>query len=316
MEININYRGFTLDPFQVQAIQQIEGGNSLVVSAPTGSGKTLIAEYLIEKVLQTDRRIIYTSPIKALSNQKYRDFSLMYGERIGILTGDVVINREAQVLIMTTEVYRNMAVEDPDVIKDVSYVIFDEIHFLGDIERGTVWEEAIIFSPKTVKFLALSATIPNCEEFARWIESVVDHKVSVISSDHRSVPLSHLFYFRGKLLQLKELHRQVNKTEDSSQPTSARGEKKSGEKDSRTLDIVKILRAQDRLPLLYFAFSRSLVDHMARETSHFFDFTNKAEKARIIELADGCIDKYGLHNLESALELKDVLVNGVGKHRG
>ncbi|MBR4330890.1 MAG: DEAD/DEAH box helicase, partial [Candidatus Riflebacteria bacterium] len=139
MELNVKYRDYTLDPYQVQAITEIENGHSLVLSAPTGSGKTLVAEYLIEKVLQTDKRIIYTSPIKALSNQKYRDFSKLYGDKVGILTGDVVINRDAQALIVTTEVYRNMCVEDPEAIADVSYVIFDEIHYLGDIERGTVW---------------------------------------------------------------------------------------------------------------------------------------------------------------------------------
>ena len=201
MELNVKYRDYTLDPYQVQAITEIENGHSLVLSAPTGSGKTLVAEYLIEKVLQTDKRIIYTSPIKALSNQKYRDFSKLYGDKVGILTGDVVINRDAQALIVTTEVYRNMCVEDPEAIADVSYVIFDEIHYLGDIERGTVWEESIIFSPKTVRFLCLSATIPNCDELAHWIESVIDHHVKVISHHHRAVPLTFQFYYQKKLLQ-------------------------------------------------------------------------------------------------------------------
>jgi len=314
MDLNVTYRGFTLDPFQIQAISEIENGHSLVLSAPTGSGKTLVAEYLIEKILQTDQRIIYTSPIKALSNQKYRDFSRLYGDKIGILTGDVVINREAQALIMTTEVYRNMAVEDIAAIEDVAYVIFDEIHFLGDIERGTVWEESIIFSPKTVRFLALSATIPNCEELARWIESVSDHKVSVISHDQRSVPLSYLFHHNKVLMPFKELFRKVTRKIDDDEDDKPMRRRRKPEGEWRHFDIIKSLQNQNRLPLLYFAFSRALVDKMSRETAERFDFTSAAEKKIIVETADACIEKYRLENLESASQLRETLIRGVGRH--
>ncbi|GAB1352692.1 hypothetical protein MASR1M12_14230 [Erysipelotrichia bacterium] len=301
MQLNVKYRDYILDEFQIQAITEIENGHSLVLSAPTGSGKTLVAEYLIEKVLKTDQRIIYTSPIKALSNQKYRDFSRLYGDKVGILTGDVVINRDAQALIVTTEVYRNMAIEDPEAIADVSYVIFDEIHYLGDIERGTVWEESIIFSPKTVRFLALSATIPNCDELARWIESVIDHQVKVISHNQRAVPLSFLFYHQKALMPFKELRKRVRGGAET-EGFRDRRQKKEGE--FRHFDIIKQLRQQDRLPLLYFVFSRALADKLARETAQKMDFTSSAEKERIEEMVDSCIEKYSLQKLETAINLK------------
>ncbi len=313
MELNVKYRDFVLDNFQIQAITELENGHSLVLSAPTGSGKTLVAEYLIEKVLKTDQRIIYTSPIKALSNQKYRDFSRLYGEKVGILTGDVVINRDAQALIVTTEVYRNMAIEDPEAIADVSYVIFDEIHYLGDIERGTVWEESIIFSPKTVRFLALSATIPNCEELARWIESVIDHQVKVISHNQRAVPLAFQFYYNKQVMNFKDLKKKAkNRSEKDFRGRDRRSHKKEGE--YRHFDVIKQLRQQDKLPLLYFVFSRALADKLAHDTARHMDMTTPEQKEHIEAMVDACIEKYQLQNLETAQKMREELTRGVGRH--
>lgn len=314
MDLNISYRDFKLDPFQIQSITEIEHGHSVVLAAPTGSGKTLVAEYLIEKVLKTDRRVIYTSPIKALSNQKYRDFSKLYGDRVGILTGDVVINREAQAVIMTTEVYRNMAIEDPEALHDVAWVIFDEIHYLGDIERGTVWEESIIFSPPAVKFLALSATIPNADEFARWMESVVNQKVSVITSEHRVVPLSFLYFHDGTTYSFKDLSRRVSGRYHDEEEAKGLRRKKGDPQEQRHLQIVKLLKSQDRLPLLYFAFSRALVDEMSWQCSRNFDFTTHEEKEHIDALIEATLEKYGLNDLESAHILGEQLRRGVGRH--
>jgi superfamily II RNA helicase len=313
MDLNVKYRDFVLDKFQIQAITELENNHSLVLSAPTGSGKTLVAEFLIEKVLKTDKRIIYTSPIKALSNQKYRDFSRLYGDKVGILTGDVVINRDAQALIVTTEVYRNMAIEDPEAIADVSYVIFDEIHYLGDIERGTVWEESIIFSPKSVKFLALSATIPNCEELARWIESVIDHQVKVISHNERAVPLLFQFHYNKQILNFKDLKKKARG--HSAKDFRGRDRRKfKKDNEFRHFEILKQLRAQDKLPLLYFVFSRALADRLAQVTAKRMDFTTHKEKEYIEELVDNCIEKYQLQNLETAQKMKEELSRGVGRH--
>lgn len=310
--MNISYRNFVLDPFQVKAITEIEQGHSVVLAAPTGSGKTLVAEYLIEKILKTKQRIVYTSPIKALSNQKFRDFTQLYGNKIGILTGDVVINRDAQALIMTTEVYRNMAIEDPEAIADVAYLIFDEVHYIGDIERGTVWEESIIFSPPNVKFLALSATIPNSKELAQWIESLTNHRVANIVSEDRAVPLAYSFYYFGNILPFKELLKRVAK--QGSEPKT-KG-KRSGKSDqqARHLDILRNLKTLDRLPLLYFAFSRALVDEMADSATQAFDFTTPKEKREIETIIESYLEKYNLEDLDSAHVLAEQLMNGIGRH--
>src|SRR3989344_4462391 len=191
----MKFHKFILDKFQEEAITAIENNESVVVSAPTGSGKTLIADYVIHKHKDDDKRIIYTAPIKALSNQKYKDFSTEYGtDKIGLMTGDIVINPHAKVLIMTTEIYRNMVVSSDTDIKNIAYVIFDEIHYINDIERGYVWEESIIYSSEKVRFLCLSATIPNAQEFSDWIKAIKKHQVRTIVATHRHVPLKHLFY--------------------------------------------------------------------------------------------------------------------------
>ncbi|OGW86480.1 MAG: hypothetical protein A3A81_02840, partial [Omnitrophica bacterium RIFCSPLOWO2_01_FULL_45_10b] len=188
-----------LDPFQEQAISWIEQEHSVLISAPTGAGKTLIAERAIEKALSREEGVIYTAPIKALSNQKYRDFRALYGERVGILTGDVSINTDAPILIMTTEIYRNSLFENSNRIKRVGWVIFDEIHYLDDPERGTVWEEAILFTPPEIRILALSATVPNVKQLADWIRAVHERSIAVVEESHRPVPLDFLFQCQGRI---------------------------------------------------------------------------------------------------------------------
>jgi superfamily II RNA helicase len=191
----MQFKGFELDDFQIKAIEAVEKNESVVVSAATGTGKTLIADYVIDKFIQVQKRVIYTAPIKALSNQKFRDFKKLYGkENVGIITGDVQINTEALILVMTTEIYRNMLLSHDELISTVAYVVFDEIHYISDIDRGTIWEESLIFSPEHIRFLCLSATIPNARQFADWIQAIKKHTVSVVSYDKRAVPLHHLLF--------------------------------------------------------------------------------------------------------------------------
>ncbi|WP_243276910.1 helix-turn-helix domain-containing protein [Desulfallas sp. Bu1-1] len=179
-----------LDEYQEKAIAALREGHSVLVAAPTGTGKTLIAEKLVERILEQGREVIYTSPLKALSNQKYRDFARLYGyDRVGLITGDVSINERAQLLVMTTEIFRNWCFANPEWMEGISHVIFDEIHYLDDVERGTAWEESIIFAPPHIRILGLSATVPNIHELAAWMEEVRGTGVVVVEEYRRAVPL-------------------------------------------------------------------------------------------------------------------------------
>jgi hypothetical protein len=190
------FHGLKLYPFQSQAVEALEKDHSVIVAAPTGAGKTIVAEFAIEKALQEGVRVAYTSPVKALSNQKFRNFREIYPGKVGIMTGDVTIDADAPILIMTTEVFRNTLFEDESRLRGIRYVVFDEVHFLDDPERGTVWEESIIFAPPDVRFVFLSATISNLREFSAWIQKVrPDTHLEVVHSDERPVPLRHFLFF-------------------------------------------------------------------------------------------------------------------------
>ncbi len=180
-----------LDDFQLQAAEALRLGQSVLVAAPTGNGKTLVAEMLAQDLLSSGRGMVYTSPLKALSNQKYRDFQDQFGkEKVGLVTGDISINAGAPLLIMTTEIFRNWCFSESEQLKNISYVVFDEIHYLDDAERGTTWEESILFAPPHIKILGLSATVPNAGEIAAWINKVRQEQVTVIQESKRHVPLA------------------------------------------------------------------------------------------------------------------------------
>src|SRR6266704_199603 len=202
---------FPLDPFQLEAIAHLAQGRSVLVAAPTGTGKTLVAEYAIWLAQQRHQRVIYTTPLKALSNQKYRDLRTLYGpDTVGLVTGDIVEHSQASIVVMTTEVYRNMLLEEggdrftgdesviPASLADVSFVIFDELHYLSDVERGPVWEEAIICSPPHIQLVGLSATVSNAQELANWI-SRVHQPISLVLHEERAVPLDHYYFIDNKL---------------------------------------------------------------------------------------------------------------------
>ncbi len=189
-----------LDNFQEEAIGHIKAGHSVLVSAPTGSGKTLIAERAIEECMRKGLSAIYTSPVKALSNQKFRDFSRLYKDRVGIITGDVSLNPEAQILIMTTEIFRNRLLEQSRKMDNHGWIIFDEIHYLDDPERGTVWEESIMLLPPHLKILALSATIPNVKEMAAWISTIHRTPLHIVEEKKRPVPLKLFYQCNNRIL--------------------------------------------------------------------------------------------------------------------
>src|SRR4051812_36817819 len=180
---------FELDEFQLRACEALADGRGVLVAAPTGSGKTVVGEFAVHLALQTGRKAFYTTPIKALSNQKYGDLVRRYGpESVGLLTGDNTVNSEAPVVVMTTEVLRNMLYADSSTLAGLGYVVMDEVHYLADRFRGAVWEEVIIHLPDDVLVVSLSATVSNAEEFGDWLDTVRGD-TEVVVSEHRPVPL-------------------------------------------------------------------------------------------------------------------------------
>jgi len=315
--MSLTFKGFTLDPFQEKAIKAIDKGNSVVVSAATGTGKTLIADYVIEQAIKEGFEVIYTAPIKALSNQKFRDFKEAYGDKVGLLTGDVVINPEAPIKIMTTEIYRNMLV-DKERFEHLKYVVFDEIHFINDPERGTVWEESLIFSPSHVRFVCLSATIPNYEQFAHWIESIQDHTVETIYYGKRAVPLTHQVYDAQlgitspeELAEAIEEFPQYNGMHGKKKKRNRLEKKRTPMADHR--DLVRDLKQRDLLPAIFFVFSRVGTFTKAEECARKFQFTDAKERQFIIEYFNKNI-KPEIKHMESVKQIKWLLVRGVGVH--
>lgn len=187
---------FTLDPFQREAILCIENNQSVLVSAHTSAGKTVVAEYAIAKSLKSKQRVIYTTPIKALSNQKYREFQEEFVD-VGLVTGDVTINPTASCLIMTTEILRNMLYRGSEIMRECGWVIFDEIHYMRDKERGVVWEETLILLPDNVHYVFLSATIPNARQFCEWVCHLHKQPCHVVYTDYRPTPLQHYLFPAG-----------------------------------------------------------------------------------------------------------------------
>lgn len=196
-------QSFTLDPFQIEGCESLEEGRSVLVAAPTGAGKTIVGEFAIHLAMQTSRdKAFYTTPMKALSNQKFRELGEVYGpENVGLLTGDTNINANARIVVMTTEVLRNMLYASSSALRDLRYVVMDEVHYLADRFRGAVWEEVIIHLPSQVSLVSLSATVSNAEEFGDWLDTVRGD-TDIIVSETRPVPLEQHVLVRGDLLPL------------------------------------------------------------------------------------------------------------------
>jgi superfamily II RNA helicase len=312
----MEYKQFTLDPFQVDSIKAIEKNNSIVVSAATGTGKTLIADYIIDKAIKNEKRVFYTAPIKALSNQKYRDFKEEYGEeKIGLMTGDVVINPDAPIIVMTTEIYRNMLVVKDSIVEGLSYVIFDEVHYINDIERGTVWEESIIFSNVDIRFLCLSATIPNAIEFADWIMSIKGHQVDVVEFSERAVPLKHMVYEKKVgLTTARELKKNMDLDKyPSYNREMSKRKKKERVKPATHMDIIREVKNKQWYPAIFFVFSRKAVEEKALELFKTNDFINKRERNEIDTFYSEKMTEE-IKNMECAKFLKKILGKGIGIH--
>ena len=309
---------FELDDFQKDACRFIDEGKSVVVCAPTGAGKTVIAQHAIHRALQEGKRIFYTTPLKALSNQKYYDFGQKYGtEKVGLLTGDTSINRSGQIVVMTTEVFRNMLYGTnfgsvTDNMKDVKYVVLDEVHYMNDEQRGTVWEESIIYCPTNVQIIALSATVANADELTDWINTV-HSKTELVNTDFRPVPLK-FFYFDSsqptKLLPLLTPSGQLNK---KIKPEKRVFGRKLQNKKSYVKDVIRNLEQNDMLPAIYFTFSRKKCDEQMEKCASL-DLVTKGERAQIQQI----IDEYIAENphLYSNKHIEYLLCGVASHHAG
>jgi superfamily II RNA helicase len=284
------------DRFQQEAIDYINQDYSVIVSAPTGAGKTAIAEYIITNSIQKKVGVIYTAPIKALSNQKFRDFQNQFAENIGILTGDVSINPDAPVLIMTTEIFRNKILDEPKSLEKYSWVIFDEIHYIDNPERGTVWEESLIFLPGHMKLLALSATIPNIKQLASWIESIHNKPIKTVIEEERPVPLHFFFQCSNEIADKIDALKRL----------------RFG-KPNRLTALINYLRQKDGLPCIYFVFGRRKAENLAQELSSY-NFLNNKERAEIINLYNSLCKRFDLRQDKTAQGLYPLIQRGIAYH--
>jgi superfamily II RNA helicase len=280
---------FDLDDFQQQAIVALEAGRSVVVCAPTGSGKTLIGEYAIYRALKRGRRVLYTTPLKALSNQKLRDFRELFGnDNVGLLTGDISVNRDAPILVMTTEIFRNMLYGTPigevgTSLTGVEAVVLDECHYMNDRQRGTVWEESIIYCPPEIQLVALSATVANSDQLTDWIHQV-HGPTDLIYSDFRPVPLEfHFCNPKGLFPLLDDSQKRINPRLKLKGGRGAAPGKRGPRQESPNLAFVlSQLRQKDMLPAIYFIFSRRGCDQAVANVSDApLSMVNEAEAAQL-----------------------------------
>ncbi|XP_075039653.1 exosome RNA helicase MTR4 [Mixophyes fleayi] len=320
---------FILDAFQREAILCIDNNQSVLVSAHTSAGKTVCAEYAIALALREKQRVIFTSPIKALSNQKYREMFEEFQD-VGLMTGDVTINPTASCLVMTTEILRSMLYRGSEVMREVAWVIFDEIHYMRDSERGVVWEETIILLPDNVHYVFLSATIPNARQFAEWICHLHKQPCHVIYTDYRPTPLQHYIFPAGG----DGLHLVVDENGDFREDNfntamqvlrdageAAKGDqkgRKGGTKGpSNVFKIVKMIMERNFQPVIIFSFSKKDCEAYALQMSKL-DFNSDEEKKMVEEVFNNAIDCLSdedkkLPQVEHVLPL---LKRGIGIHHG
>ncbi|KAI0394997.1 rRNA-processing arch domain-containing protein [Xylariaceae sp. FL0594] len=330
---------FTLDPFQRISISSIERDESVLVSAHTSAGKTVVAEYAIAQCLKKNQRVIYTSPIKALSNQKYREFNEAFGD-VGLMTGDVTINPTASCLVMTTEILRSMLYRGSEIMREVAWVVFDEIHYMRDKSRGVVWEETIILLPDKVRYVFLSATIPNAFQFAEWIAKIHRQACHVVYTDFRPTPLQNYFFPAGgsgiflvvdekgvfrennfnKTMQLLE-ERKAAEANDPNGKQSGKGKNKKnfrGKQGSEQADIqkiVKMIMTKNFNPVIVFSFSKRECEAYAVHTAKY-TFNDESEKAMVRKVFTSAIESLSEEDRElpQIQNILPLLEKGIGVH--
>ena len=307
---------FELDDFQKEAVKCIDESKSVVVCAPTGAGKTCIAEHAIHKALEENTRLFYTTPLKALSNQKFYDFGRKYGEgNVGLLTGDTSINREAPIVVMTTEVFRNMLYNTnfgkvKDNLKDVKYVVLDEVHYMNDEQRGTVWEESIIYCPPSVQIIALSATVANSKQLCDWINTVHSGTEHVYT-DFRPVPLRYYYFDSSKPTEILPLLTPEGRLNKKIKPEKKMSfHSRQAKRQNTVKDVINVLHKKEMLPAIFFTFSRKKCDENMEKCSNLNLITN--EEAKIIrdEINEFLKDHTYLENNKNL----EYLYNGIASH--
>lgn len=329
---------FKLDPFQSLSVASIEREESVLVSAHTSAGKTVVAEYAIAQCLKRNQRVIYTSPIKALSNQKYRDFEAMFGD-VGLMTGDVTINPTASCLVMTTEILRSMLYRGSEIMREVAWVVFDEIHYMRDKTRGVVWEETIIMLPDKVRYVFLSATIPNAFQFAEWIAKIHHQACHVVYTDFRPTPLQNYFFPAGakgaRMIvdekgnfneqNFEQTMKEVEATKgaDSADPNAkqkGKGKNKKTNKggasdDSDILKLIKMTVKKSLNPVIVFNFSKRECENMAVAISSLC-FNEDSEKAMVRTVFNSAVDSLSEadRDLPQISNILPLLERGIGVH--
>jgi superfamily II RNA helicase len=296
---------FEFDPFQLDAMSHIRAGRSVMVAAPTSSGKTLVAEYALWRAVTGGSRAIYTTPIKALSNQKRRDLEALFPGKVGLLTGDRSENPDAPIVVMTTEVLRNMLVEDADSLNWVTCVVFDEVHYLADQDRGTVWEESIITCPQHVQLVCLSATIANAEEIADWI-SETHREIALVRHDERPVPLEHYYFTQGRLHLVR----------DEWGERRAMFPREGRLQSPHPADVLRAMNRGNLLPAIWFAFSRAAAEWAAEACARAAPRPTPLQRERIEEQIAWTLDILPSEdrNLPQLSTLIRLLRHGVGFH--
>ncbi|XP_024395394.1 DExH-box ATP-dependent RNA helicase DExH9 [Physcomitrium patens] len=325
---------FTLDPFQREAIRCLEAGESVLVSAHTSAGKTVVAEYAIAMALRDKQRVVYTSPIKALSNQKYREMLEEFTD-VGLMTGDVTISPNASCLVMTTEILRSMQYRGSEVNREVAWIIFDEVHYMRDRERGVVWEESIAMAPKNARFVFLSATVPNAKEFADWVAKVHKQPCHIVYTDYRPTPLQHYIYpaggdglymvvdekavFRDSSFQKAVNALSSNAGGDGSKKNNGKTQKggKGGvpAEPSDMFKIVKMIMQRQFDPVIVFSFSKRNCEENANQMAKL-DLNDENEKKLVDGVFWNAMDNLSDDDkkLPQVSHLLPLLKRGIGVH--
>lgn len=324
---------FSLDAFQRESVKCLERDESVLVAAHTSAGKTVVAEYAIALALRKNQRVIYTSPIKALSNQKYRELQEQFTD-VGLMTGDVTIDKNASCLVMTTEILRSMLYKGSEVIREIAWVIFDEVHYMRDKERGVVWEETIILVPQNVKFVFLSATIPNAREFSEWIAHLKNQPCHTIYTNTRPVPLQHYLFPSGadgfhlvvgdtgqfRMESFERAMSELGKNRDreksgagSLRKGKGRGPNAQGKSDC--FKAVKLIKEQNFLPVIVFSFSRRDCEALAMQLSKI-DLNDATEKTLVQDIFTNAIGTLNEEdqNLQQVTAILPLLERGIGIH--